>query len=421
MARMVFLCGCLLSLVAYGIAADEPAKVAAKPKAITAKPIDNTKSTDATKKATTTKSTPAETPTPPKPVAIPNQTITKSPIKTTSPSTSNKTAASKTAPVKPAPAKPAESTKPTAKVEPPQPPTPVKAATPMPAATAATSTAPNASPKPSTGGKTYLLRYKFTKGETLRWQVEHQAEVKMSVSGTTQTADTYSKSLKQWKVTQVDRQGRATFIHSVESVQMRQKLTGRQEVTFDSTTDKEAPVGFQDVAKSVGQPLSSITLDPLGKVVSREDLEAAKSAATRHVTIPLPEEPVAIGFQWSMPDDLTVQGRDGQPKKIQRRQQFTLADVKTGIATIKVETQVLTPVADPGIEAQLVQGETNGELRFNIESGRIESQQMDLDKHVVGVQGDASSMHYVTRFTERLLSAAGVTAAKPQVLGPQPK
>ena len=240
----------------------------------------------------------------------------------------------------------------------------------------------------------------------------------MTVSGTTQTADTFSKSVKLWEVNQVDRQGRATFIYSVDHVQMRQKLTGRQETTYDSKTDEKPPHGFQDVAKTVGKPLASITIDPLGKVISRDDLVTQATPAARHVTMPLPEEPIAIGFQWAIPDDINVKGRDEQSKKIQRRQQYTLEDVKNGIATIRVETQVLTPVSDTAIEAQLVQGETSGKIRFDIQAGRIDSQLMELDKHVVGVQGDSSSMHYVTRFSERLVSGGTATAAKPKVAGP---
>ena len=271
---------------------------------------------------------------------------------------------------------------------------------------------------PAAGAPTYLLRYKFTRGETLRWEVEHQAEVRMTVSASTQTADTFSKSVKLWTVLEADKQGRVKFIHSVDRVQMRQKLTGRDEVTYDSTTDKEAPVGFQDVAKSVGKPLSSIRMDAMGKILDREDLVSQQSPGSKHVTIPLPEEPVSVGHQWTMPDDMNVTGRDGQSKRIQRRQQFTLEEVKHGIATIRVETQVLSPVSDPSIEAQLVQGETNGRIRFDIEAGRIDSQQMDLDKHVVGVQGDTSSMRYVTRFSERLKPET--TANRPKVAGPAP-
>ncbi len=51
-------------------------------------------------------------------------------------------------------------------------------------------------------------------------------------------------------------------------------------------------------------------------------------------------------------------------------------------------------------------------MRFDIDEGRILGQQMDIDKHVVGFRGDASSIHYVNRFSERLLTEEARTAEK---------
>ena len=43
---------------------------------------------------------------------------------------------------------------------------------------------------PDSQRPTYLLRYKFQPGETLRWNVLHRNRVRTTVSGTTQTAET---------------------------------------------------------------------------------------------------------------------------------------------------------------------------------------------------------------------------------------
>jgi len=61
----------------------------------------------------------------------------------------------------------------------------------------------------------------------------------------------------------------------------------------------------------------------------------------------------------------------------------------------------------------VVQREGAGIVRFDIDAGRIIGQQMDVDKHVVGFRGEASSLHYVTRFREELLPDA-VRAAEKQ-------
>ena len=124
------------------------------------------------------------------------------------------------------------------------------------------------------------------------------------------------------------------------------------------------------------------------------------------MTIPLPERPVPVGHTWSFPQDIDVKLNTGGIKKVKARQAVTLESVKTGVATIRVATQILTPIDDPAIESQLIQRESSGTVRFDIDAGRVLSQQMDVDKHVVGFRGPASSLHYLTRFTEELLPSA---------------
>jgi hypothetical protein len=82
------------------------------------------------------------------------------------------------------------------------------------------------------------------------------------------------------------------------------------------------------------------------------------------------------------------------------------------VATILVQTQVLTPVSHPAIEAKLIQQASQGHIRFDVDAGRILSQQNDLDKRVVGFRGQASSLHYLTSFTEKLIDPPVSTAER---------
>ena len=75
---------------------------------------------------------------------------------------------------------------------------------------------------------------------------------------------------------------------------------------------------------------------------------------------------------------------------------------------------MLTPVTNPKIESQLVQRLTEGSIRFDIDAGRVLSQQLDFDKRVLGFNGNNSSLHYVGSFTEEYLPPAPKTAAKPR-------
>ncbi len=279
------------------------------------------------------------------------------------------------------------------------------------AAAVAADDKPQPQPQPASAGQKYLLRYKFQAGETLRWEVEHLAKIRTTVSGTTQTAETTSNSTKRWQVIDVKDDGSARLVHSVENVDMRQKLTGRKEVRYNSQADDTPPVGFEDVAKSVGVPLTEITLDATGNVIHREEKLARPQGGSGHVTIPLPPDAAPIGHEWFLPDDVTVQTGQGTVRRIKTRQKFTLLGVDGDVATIRVATQILSPVDDPAIEAQLIQTETNGEVRFDMAAGRVVQQTTSVDRNVVGFQGATSSLDYEAHFHEKILPDAPVTAS----------
>jgi hypothetical protein len=256
----------------------------------------------------------------------------------------------------------------------------------------------------------YDLKYSFTRGEVLRTEVVHRATVQTSIQGTSQTAETQSTSIKVWQINDVDAQGNVTFVHKVESIDMWQRAQGRQEIRYNSATDQQVPPGYEDAAAAVGVPLTTVTMDQRGKILKRHENRQQPTSMSTQMTMPLPEHPIAIGETWSSPVEIEVVLKDGATKKIQTRQVFTLEKVVEDLATIAVDSQVLTPIHDPAIEAQLIQRLSSGSVRFDVKAGRVLGQQLDLDRHVIGFSGPASSMHYVTRFTEQLLPAAEQTA-----------
>ncbi len=274
---------------------------------------------------------------------------------------------------------------------------------------AADSAAP---PSPPNGPK-YSLQYKFRPGEVIRTQVLHRVSLDTTISGTTQTAETVSGSVKIWKITDVDSVGHITLEHSVESVDMRQKVSGRDEVKYNSKTDKQPPPGYDTVAKSVGIPLTVLTIEPSGKVVKRTEKRTNTSpeGQNNQMVMPLPEAPIAVGESWNLPQDVTIALEEGETKVIKTRQHYTLEKVANGVATVSIATQVLTPVSNPKIQSQLIQRLTQGTAQFDIDAGRALSQQLELDERVLGFNGADSSLHYLGRFTEEYLPPAK-TAAK---------
>jgi hypothetical protein len=265
-------------------------------------------------------------------------------------------------------------------------------------------------PKPET--KTYDLQYKLTRGDVLRYDVTHQASISGTSDKSTQTAQSKTDSIKVWKVTDILPSGDIEFMNVCERVRMVNVLPDGKATEYDSTRDKTPPPGFDDAAKAIGVPLSTMKITTHGKVLSRDvKVHNQGSNDDAAIVLRLPDNPVAIGDTWDEPFEVKVNLPKGASKSIKTRWHHKLADVKDGIATIEVTYQVLSP-ADAGVELQLVQRMQNGQVKFDIEKGRIQSQKMDVDKRIIGFAGPTSSMQYIMKMEEKLLKDEPKTAAK---------
>lgn len=250
----------------------------------------------------------------------------------------------------------------------------------------------------------YLLKYKFRAGETIRWQVLHNASTETRIQGNTQTSQARSKSIKLWKITDVDAKGQITFIHMIESVDMWQKLSDQPELSYNSRTDRKPPLLYEDVADTVGKPIARITITPYGEIVKRDNKLRNPNFGVGEITLRFPEKPVKIGSQWYAPNKINVRLKDKRVLPVKVRHKHTLRDVKNNIATIRVETEVLTPgVNRPSIRSQLIQQMTEGVIFFDIEKGRVLRKILDWNENVVGFSGPDSSMRYIAQFKEELI------------------
>ena len=95
-----------------------------------------------------------------------------------------------------------------------------------------------------------------------------------------------------------------------------------------------------------------------------------------------------------------------------------LDGIEDGIATISVDTTVLTPVDDPRLEARLLERIWDGTVRFDVDAGRVVSRSTEVDRRVVGFEGPQSSVRYKASLEERIIDAAPV--ASPHAVNTQP-
>jgi hypothetical protein len=259
----------------------------------------------------------------------------------------------------------------------------------------------------------YPLRYKFQPGEVIGWKVTHLSSVDTTIQGNTQTSKSRSVSTKLWRVTNVDKEGNITFTHSVDNVEMWQQLSDRPEVSYNSKTDSKPPPEYEQVSKTIGVILATVQVSATGQVLKREGDAPIITLGLGDIIMLLPPKPVAIGSRWHEPSELSATGSDGQIKRIKTRKSYTLEKVQTGVATISVRTEVLTPIDNARIQSQIVQQLTNGTIKFDVDNGRLISKQMDWDETVVGFNGAESQLKYLARINEELLATIPTSTKVP--------
>lgn len=261
-----------------------------------------------------------------------------------------------------------------------------------------------AAKKPESQPEKYLLRYRFMPGETLRWLVISKNAMRTAVDTKATSTESVSQSVKAWHVTAVASDGNATFEHSIEAADWWQHLQGRDPVRYGSQSGEKAPPEFKAVADTVGKTLSTFTVSARGEIIKRDrkNEKTAPPAEAQFILIPMPAEAVAVGHVWSLPEDVQIM-QGALPRRIQAIKKLTLQSVENGIATIQFTSRILTPLDDSRLESQLMPWQFDGVARFDLAAGRLVSQQIDIDRRVVGVSGKTSSVHFVSRFTERLM------------------
>ncbi len=248
---------------------------------------------------------------------------------------------------------------------------------------------------------TYRLQYNFQAGEVVRYKVEHLATVDTKISGTKQVSKSRSRSTKVWTVESANDKS-FKFVQSIEDVRMWRKDDAKDAIEFDSTTDDDPPAEYKHVADSIGKPYATIKINRAGQVIARESQSRTPDLGFGSIVLPLPPGEVKIGHTWAVPKKLRLRERDGRTKEVKTQMKYRLEKVKTGVATISVRTEVLTPISDATLKSQLVQQVSNGEIKFDMDAGRMISKQLDWTESVIGFNGPSSNMKYLARFTETL-------------------
>jgi hypothetical protein len=120
------------------------------------------------------------------------------------------------------------------------------------------------------------------------------------------------------------------------------------------------------------------------------------------MVVPLPDEPATVGTEWTVPQEVVVEVPNGPRRAVKTRLRYRVASLRDGVATIDVDTTVLTPLDDPRLESRLLERIWDGEVEFDVARGRLLSRSTGVDRRVVGFSGPESSVRYKASLEERL-------------------
>lgn len=160
-------------------------------------------------------------------------------------------------------------------------------------------------------GETYLMRYRFEPGTRVISEVVHLAKTNTKIDSTEQDSSSRTVSHKVWEFLKVE-DGKMTFEYRITDIDMSQRIGGGAEIRYTSS-QKEPPLPqFQAAAESIGRVISKVTIDEQGLIIARSDDSNPPNLGMGDITLPLPENPVAVGATWETPRELRIM-RDDDP------------------------------------------------------------------------------------------------------------
>lgn len=271
----------------------------------------------------------------------------------------------------------------------------------------------------------YKLAYKLKKGEELKFTTSQSVTTKVQGGGVTEESASRSNSEKTWKVINVDRLGNITFSLTLDSIDMWTKTQDIpvdpkappvEPVSYNSETDKEIPDLYKQTAESVGKTLAVFSVAPNGKVLNRQSNLREANFGVGKVTVPLPEQPIPIGYVWNVPTVLEANDDNGKAIQLKAQIRYELANVQGQVAYLRFRTEILTPITSEKVKSTVMQKMTKGEIAFNIELGRPVMKQVRWNEKAQGFAGSDSLLQFVGKMTEKIASNSD-TAPSPKTGG----
>ncbi|RUL89140.1 DUF6263 family protein [Tautonia sociabilis] len=242
-----------------------------------------------------------------------------------------------------------------------------------------------------------LLRWKFTEGDSHRFELSQEQVISATVAEQDVSTSTQQSIAMTWDVLSVEEDGSARLSQTIDRVKVLQK-TPFVEISYDSAAEagEEAPSGPSAMLKQVVDALIGfrvvLVMTPRGEVrdveLPEETLERLRSAGPAaaalqnlstpegidrmisQATLVLPERPVEAGASWSRTAELpTPQG------ELTLTSTFSYEGLQDNLATIGLTLTVdaIRPNADAPFRLEVGDQAGSGSYSFDPALGVLRS------------------------------------------------
>ena len=259
---------------------------------------------------------------------------------------------------------------------------------------------------PALPAQTQSKMFRWETGQLLTYRVEHTTSAAETVSGTKSETKTKLNLTKRWYVAAVDPAGVATIQLSLAALRLETTTPSGGVLFFDSSDpEKSDPQMSGQLKKYVGDVLATLRVDGQGKVI--EVKESKHGPASRFESEPpfvlvFPDAALTEGMNWSRSYKITIEPPQGTGEKYDAVQECTCKSVAQGSATFALTTTLKTQPESVLDRVPLLQLQPEGEVTFDVQSGRLQSAILRVDKELTGHQGEGSSYHFVSTYKEEI-------------------
>jgi hypothetical protein len=248
-----------------------------------------------------------------------------------------------------------------------------------------------------------VWRFHWQSGQVLNYRVEQSTAIAEVVDG--QPTETRSKlqNTKRWQVLDVDPAGTATLQLSLTSLRLEMTTPSGEVMVYDSANPEgNNPALKTQMEKYIGQPLALLRVDNRGQVVDVKESKfgpASRYESEPPFVITLPA--TAGAPNWERAYKVTLEPPQGTGDKYEAVQTYTRGNVEGRENTVTLATILKTQPEAAADQIPLFQMQPAGEIDFDNRAGLMQSASLHIDKQIKNHQGEGSSYHFQSTYTER--------------------